>query len=98
MGKITNPATISSEFGIDSAVLDKLGVVNVLLNTDTLVFIDPLLLEGSAHEEISDGAYQSYRARFEKIIKLLAVSKVEVVWFMDIKSNLRSIKRQTTQI
>lgn len=42
MGKITNPATISSEFGIDSAVLDKLGVVNVLLNTDTLVFIDPL--------------------------------------------------------
>jgi hypothetical protein len=77
MGKITNPATISSEFGIDSAVLDRLGVVNVLLNTDTLVFIDPLLLEGSAHEEISDGAYQSYRARFEKIIKLLAVSKVE---------------------
>ena len=62
MGKIKNPATISSEFGVDVAVLDKLGVVNVLLNTDTLVFIDPLLLKGSAHKEISAGAYQSYRS------------------------------------
>lgn len=82
MGKIKNPATISSEFGIDVAVLDKLGVVNVLLNTDTLVFIDPLLLEESAHKEISDGAYQSYRERFERIIKLLSVSKAidDVPW------------------
>ncbi|QYJ89401.1 hypothetical protein [Shewanella halotolerans] len=82
MGKIKNPATISSEFGIDVAVLERLGVVNVLLNTDTLVFIDPLLLEGSAHKEISDGAYQSYRERFEKIIKLLSVSKTvdDVPW------------------
>ncbi len=82
MGKIKNPATISSEFGVDVAVLDKLGVVNVLLNTDTLVFIDPLLLKGSAHKEISAGAYQSYRERFEKIIKLLSVSKAvdDVPW------------------
>ncbi|MFB0767998.1 hypothetical protein ACEU5N_09985 [Aeromonas salmonicida] len=82
MGKIKNPATISSEFGIDVAVLDKLGVVNVLLNTDTLVFIDPLLLEDSAHKEISEGAYQSYRDRFEQIIKLLSVSKAvdDVPW------------------
>lgn len=82
MGKIKNPATISSEFGIDVDVLDKLGVVNVLLNTDTLVFIDPLLLEDSSHKEISEGAYQSYRERFEKIIKLLSVSKAidDVPW------------------
>lgn len=82
MGKIKNPATISSEFGINVAVLDKLGIVNVLLNTDTLVFIDPLLLEDSAHKEISEGAYQSYRERFEKIIKLLSVSKAvdDVPW------------------
>ncbi|MEZ5523835.1 MAG: hypothetical protein R3E62_02545 [Pseudomonadales bacterium] len=77
MGKIKNPATISSEFSIDVAVLEKLGVVNSLLNTDTLVFIDPLLLEDSTHEEIRVGAYQSYRVRFEKIIKLLAASKAQ---------------------
>lgn len=82
MGKIKNPATISSEFGIDVAVLDKLGVVDVLLDTDTLVFIDPLLLEGSAHKEIREGAYRSYRKRFEKIIKLLSLSKAvdDVPW------------------
>lgn len=82
MGKIRDPATISSEFGIDVAVLDKLGVVNVLLNTDTLVFIDPLLLEESVHKEISEGAYRSYSERFENIIKLLSVSKAvdDVPW------------------
>lgn len=82
MGKITNPATISSEFGVDKAILDKLGVVNTLLNTDTSLFIDPMLLEESSQIEIRDGAYQSYRERFEKIIKLLSVSekKNDVPW------------------
>jgi hypothetical protein len=75
MGKIKNPATIASEFNIEVALLDKLGVVNVLLNTDTLVFIDPMLLEESSHIEIREGAYNSYKGRFEKIIKLLSVSK-----------------------
>ncbi len=77
MGKISNPATISSEFGISSSTLDKLGIVNVLLNTDTLVFIDPLLLSESSHPEIREDASASYRVRFEKIIKLLSVSKFE---------------------
>ncbi|KKE85670.1 hypothetical protein [Pseudoalteromonas luteoviolacea] len=82
MGKIKSPATISTQFNIDLATLDKLGVVNVLLNTDTLVFIDPLLLEESSHIEVSDGAAQSYRQRFSQIIKLLSVSKEEndIAW------------------
>ncbi|RZG14371.1 hypothetical protein EXT47_13965 [Pseudoalteromonas sp. CO342X] len=82
MGKIKNPATISTQFNIDLATLDKLGVVNVLLNTDTLVFIDPLLLEESSHIEMSVGAAQSYRQRFSQIIKLLSVSKEEndIAW------------------
>jgi hypothetical protein len=75
MGKISNPATISSEFGIDESVLDNLGIVNTLLNTDTLVFIDPLLLEESGQKEIREGAYRSYRERFEQIIKLLSASQ-----------------------
>ncbi len=82
MGKIKNPATISSEFNIDVALLDTLGIINVLLDTDTLLFIDPLLLKGSNQREISDGAYQSYRKRFENIIKLLSLSKTvdDVPW------------------
>jgi hypothetical protein len=77
MGRIKNPATISSEFGVDKDILNELGVVNVLLNTDTLVFIDPLLLKHSIHDEISSSAYSSYRKRFETIIKLLTVSQAE---------------------
>lgn len=77
MGKIKDPATIVSEFGVDPVVLEQLGVVNVLLNTDTLLFIDPLLLAESAHIEIREGAFQSYVNRFHQIIKLLAVSKEE---------------------
>ncbi|RBW44593.1 hypothetical protein DS885_11045 [Psychromonas sp. B3M02] len=82
MGKIQNPATISSEFGICSKTLDKLGVVDVLLNTDTLLFIDPMLLAESKHDEMNTGAVNSYKKRFELIIKLLSASKVEddVAW------------------
>lgn len=75
MSKIKNPATISTQFGIDSKTLVDLGVVNVLLNADTPLFIDPLLLAHSEHEEIRVGAHKRYIARFQSIIKLLAVSK-----------------------
>ena len=75
MGKITNPATLSSEFALDKGQLDKLGVVDVLLNTDTLLFIDPLLLAASSHAEIKNEANNAYNERFRIIIKLLAASK-----------------------
>jgi hypothetical protein len=77
MGKISNPATIASEFGVSESKLESLGVVNVLLNTDTLLFIDPLLLEESIHSEISKDAFSSYKTRFETIIKLLGASDKE---------------------
>jgi hypothetical protein len=73
--KINNPATIATQFGIDARVLVDLGVVNVLLNADTPLFIDPLLFAHSEHEEIRAGARQRYTARFQSIIKLLAASK-----------------------
>ncbi|OGA89529.1 MAG: hypothetical protein A3F76_12925 [Burkholderiales bacterium RIFCSPLOWO2_12_FULL_65_40] len=75
MPKINNPATIATQFGIDAKTLVDLGVVNVLLNTDTPLFIDPLLLSHSEHEEIRVGAHQRYTNRFQTIIKLLAASK-----------------------
>ncbi|TMP15879.1 hypothetical protein [Pseudoalteromonas sp. S2893] len=77
MGKISHPATVSSEFNIDIALIEKLGVVNVLLNTDTQLFIDPMLLEESSHKEMREGASSSYKKRFNNIIKLLSLSKLE---------------------
>lgn len=82
MGKIKNPITISTLFGLDEDLLRNLGVVNTLLNTDTLLFIDPMLLELSIHPEIKLGAASSYSKRFSDIVKLLSVSKFEddVAW------------------
>lgn len=75
MPKIKNPATIATQFGVDARHLLDLGVVNVLLNADTPLFIDPLLLAHSEHEEFRVGAHERYTARFQSIIKLLAASK-----------------------
>jgi hypothetical protein len=82
MAKISDPVTIASHFGVALAKLTDLGVVNVLLRTDTPLFIDPLLLKHSEHPEIRDGADASYTARFEAIIKLLRASTEhgDVAW------------------
>lgn len=77
MAKIKNPVRFSDHFGIDVAALDKVGVLNPTLNVDTRLFIDPLLLEGSSHPEISGSAHQSYLAHFEQAIGLLGAVKQE---------------------
>jgi hypothetical protein len=82
LGKLKNLATISREFNIDSGTLHKLGVVNVILNADTKLFIDPLLLPHSCHPEIFKDASETYNKRFEDIIKLLSYSteKGDLPW------------------
>ncbi|MFV8408119.1 hypothetical protein ACNO6G_23755 [Vibrio harveyi] len=77
MAKITNPTSLSSAFKIDPKVLTSLGVVDVHLDADTRLFIDPLLLYQSKHAEIHKGATKSYEDRFKKIIKVLKGSKKE---------------------
>lgn len=75
MSKFKNPANISSEFNINQHDIDKSGFIDVFLNVDTKLFIDPLLLLQSKHIEISQNAVQTYRNYFELVIKLLAASK-----------------------
>lgn len=82
MAKIKNLATISSEFGIDPNLLAEQDVIDTQLAADTHLFIDPLLLPESKHEEISVGAATAYEQRFEFIIKLLSASKQknDIAW------------------
>lgn len=82
MSKVTKLATISTEFTIDPKYIYELGVVDVQLTIDTNLFIDPLLLPNSSHEEISIGAATAYEQRFEWIIKLLNASEThgDVAW------------------
>ena len=75
MAKVTRPATLATEFGISESQLARLGVTNVSLNTDTRLFIDPLLLSESAHTEMSKFGRNAYDEHFRKVIKLLKASR-----------------------
>lgn len=82
MGKIKNPVNFSTAFELEKEAVLASGVVDVILNADTNLFIDPLLLEDSRHLEISQSAYSTYRKRFKTIIKLLISSRYQgdVAW------------------
>ncbi len=75
MGRITNPVTFSSHFGVEAARLNELGATDPTLTFDTNLFIDPLLLAQSRHAEISTDAASNFRRHFESIAKLLSKSE-----------------------
>ncbi len=75
MPKADNPVTLSGYFGLDSDQLSGLGVLDVTLAIDTKLFIDPLLLSKSVHDEISVKGKQEYSDHFETVIKLLVASQ-----------------------
>ncbi|EPC8952576.1 hypothetical protein [Cronobacter sakazakii] len=77
MSTVKKIDTISSYFKISPSILDQLDVVDVLLESDTLLFIDPMLLHESKHSEMNDDADQKYIGTFTKIIKLLSACKID---------------------
>lgn len=74
MAKITSLINLSSLNGISSELLDFLGVTDVILNADTALFIDPLLLSESRHKLINDNASKKYIQKFQRIKKFLHAS------------------------
>lgn len=75
MAKITNPVRFSTHFKIAPAECAKLGILDSTLNADTRLFIDPFLIECSAHPEIARNARATYEKHFRQIIGLLHGSK-----------------------
>ena len=82
MAKIREPKLFSDHYGVSPAVLGRLGVLDPTLNIDTRLFIDPLLLTTSRHEEMSHGARLTYETHFTKVIKFLQHTQVQgdVAW------------------
>ena len=76
MAKFSNPVSFSRQFGIDPQILETAGALNPLLNVDTKLFIDPLLLGESSHREIKTNARERLKAHFEKVLKLLRGDKL----------------------
>ena len=77
MAKITNPKLFSEQFQIAPKALEKAGLFNPILNLDTKLFIDPLLLRHSKHETIAKAGVAEYKRYFEGIISLLSNSQNE---------------------
>lgn len=77
MAKIRNPLLFSKHFGVDEVELANAGLIDPFLNVDTLLFIDPVLLEKSANPKISVVAYNNFCSHFSNYVRLLAISKTE---------------------
>jgi hypothetical protein len=82
LAKIKNPKLFSAYFNADPSLLKRLGVFDPILNVDSRLFIDPLLLRVSAHKEIRVDAVGQYEEHFGKVIRLLKASKAsnDVAW------------------
>ncbi len=82
MAKIKNPKLFSTFFKVDPSLLKRLGIFDPILNVDSRLFIDPLILRTSAHKEIRTDAVRQYENHYGKIIRLLQASKTpeDVAW------------------
>lgn len=75
MGKIKNLVMFSEHFNVDRKMLFDMGVFNPILNLDTRLFIDPILLKTSKHSFIKEDAVIEYNKYFATIISLLSNSE-----------------------
>ncbi|MCK6231591.1 hypothetical protein [Stenotrophomonas indicatrix] len=69
------PVTLSMAWKVTQAQLESVGAIDVTLNCDTNLFIDPLLLDDASDDDFAQCATEAYTSRFEKICALLAESK-----------------------
>ena len=68
------PVHFSDHFGIDKTKLNELGVFDPILNFDTKIFVEPLLLKESGNEVIRN-SYKNYQNFFSTLLLLLQKSK-----------------------
>lgn len=75
MAKIKSPLRFSRHFGVPPAQMRKLGVFDPVLQADTKLFIDPVLLRHSGAPEMAGAATATLKTFFETLYRLLAASK-----------------------
>jgi hypothetical protein len=77
MKAFSNPTLFSQNFKVDPEELTKAGFINPFLDVDTLLFIDPILLEKCSIPLISQDGYRRLREHFENVFRLLRISQRE---------------------
>lgn len=77
MATLIRPVLFSAHFGVSPAKLGAKGLLDPILNADTKLFIDPLLLRTSTNSKIRAQAYDELRDRFGEVLRLLIASKAK---------------------
>jgi hypothetical protein len=71
------PIPFSTYFDIDPAEFDKAGLLDPYINTDTPLFIDPLLIDKSANSVLATDGIQEFRTHFGNLVRLLTLVEQE---------------------
>ncbi len=74
MAKIKDPVLFSAYFGISPSTLQDAGLIDPFINTDTQLFIDPILLAKSSNPTIRGPAKEAFSTHFQNFVRLLAIS------------------------
>ncbi|MGH9640974.1 MAG: hypothetical protein ACRD3Q_00970, partial [Terriglobales bacterium] len=77
MRKLIRPVLFSQHFGVDPKTLRSAGLLDPLLNADTKLFIDPILLRRSANTLVKGTGQKTLRKGFDDVIQLLIACKAE---------------------
>lgn len=82
MAKIRRPTQFTAWFDIDPDEFWSTGAMDPVLNADTQLFIDPMLLSKSDQPEMANGAVAAVEDHYRKLVKLLtaSLSKGDVPW------------------
>lgn len=75
MATLIRPVLFSGHFGVAPQKLASKGLLDPILNADTKLFIDPLLLSTSTNKLIRTEAYEHLKRRFGEVLRLLIASK-----------------------
>lgn len=80
--KIKSPLRFSRHFGISPELMEKMGVFDPVLEADTPLFIDPVLVAHSSSKEFSVKGQQRIDDFFSDLFKLVRASKAEndIAW------------------
>lgn len=69
------PTLFSQKFGVDAQALDDANLLDPYVDTDTPLFIDPLLIDKSQNTVLQTSGIEQFRAYFDKVMRLLAMSE-----------------------
>ena len=75
MSKISKSKLFSAHFRLKPEDIEAEGLVDPVLNYDTSLFIDPLLLQESANPTIKKEAFPELKRQFGNVVRLIHASK-----------------------